>query len=213
VNRKLIALSATGVLAFYGASAHAIQITLDEFTGDSAQMLVEILDAAPSGVTAEWSFTSDSAFTGDITGVWLGIVDALFDPSVIGASDVSVLTVLPDGVSYVVTIGSSIDLGSGVNLTGESGFALLFNFDLALKQQDAPPVNSIITNLLVGISTSGLTANVFDAAGARLMTTNGPEGSSKLAGGTVVQIPEPTSLSLLGAGLLIAGLFGRRRRT
>ena len=139
MHKKFLAVGVTGLLACYGATANALLISIDEFTGDNAQMLVEILNAAPSGITAEWSFSGSSANTGDITGVWLGIADSLFNPSAVSASDVSVLTLLPTGVTYTVAIGSAAslqNLGGGVNLNGESGFALLFDFDLALAQVD-----------------------------------------------------------------------------
>jgi hypothetical protein len=194
----------------FACNAHAVVITIDEFTGDDAQMNVTILDEAP-GVTAEWAFTASSANTGDITGVWLGIIDSTFNPTSISASEVTILSDLPTGVSYTVHIGSSIDFG-GINLTGESGFALMFDFDLALTQGDAPPGNEIISNLKVGIGTAGLTADMFDAAGARLQTVGASgDGSSKLAGGIIATVPEPTTLSLLGAGLLLAGFAARRK--
>src|SRR5687768_8843065 len=114
----------------YGTSANAdVVFTINEFTGDDAQMTVTIRDEAP-GVTAEWNFTATSTNTGDITGVWLGIADSLFDPADISASDVTILSTLPDGVTYTVHIGTAEDLqnlGGGVNLEGQNGFALLFD--------------------------------------------------------------------------------------
>lgn len=213
MRKKILGAILAWAFAF---NANAVVITINEFTGDDAQMNVTILDAAPSGVTAEWTFTAGSANTGDITGVWLGITDSVFNPSSILASQVSVLSGLPAGTSYTVHIGSATDLQSiapGVTLEGAAGFALLFDFDLALSQNESQGGgNDIITSLKVGMSTAGLTAAMFDAAGARLQSSTGPEGSSKLAGGITVNVAEPTTLALLGAGLLLAGGFASRRK-
>src|SRR5688572_30100765 len=102
-------LGAILALAF-AYSANAAVITINEFTGDDAQMTVTIQDQAPTGVTAQWSFSAASANTGDITGVWLGITDSAFNPSLISAGDVSIVSPLPAGVTYDVHIGTAEEL-------------------------------------------------------------------------------------------------------
>ena len=78
-----------------------------------------------------------------------------------------------DAVSYtfgglLLSFDTTVDLGGGVNLNGGAGFIVQFDLDLSLYQNDEPPVNSIIESLSFDIRTAGLTADVFNAAGARL---------------------------------------------
>ena len=191
------------------STANAALIVVDDFTGADTQMNVNITNRLGDGVSVDLGFTAESANTGDITGVWLGLDDSLFDPANIDVSDIVITSLLPAGVSYSVAISDSINLGGGVNLTGENGYIFQFDLDLSLVQNDLQQ-NDIIDSLAFDIITAGLDESYFDSAGVRLQSV-GPNGqdSAKLAG-SIVLIPEPGIISLLGAGLIGLG-FARRK--
>jgi hypothetical protein len=191
-------LVVAGLLA---SPAQAILIT--EFTGDDIEMSVTFADTV-GGVTITAAITPTSTETGDIRALWLGLDDSLFDAAQILASHITV-----SAPNFVLVNPASIDLGGGDNLTGASG--IFFNFDLDFAIQQALNPDQSLTSLIVSISTPNLLASFFDEAGARIRSSTGDDGSSKLIGGSVTQVPEPATLSLLGMGLLAVG-FGRYRR-
>lgn len=196
---RLVAI--TAFFGLFSATAHA-DLIIAEFTGDDLEMQFSFADLADGSVQIDVSITPTSAETGDIRAVWLGIDDALFDASLILTGDV---TVTPGDFS--LTNPAVVDLGGGDNLNGGDGIYFDFDLDIAL-QQDLNPDQSI-TALVINISTSGLLASYFNEGGARVRSSTGPDGSSKLIGGEIVKVPEPPMITLLGMGLLAFG-FARR---
>ena len=197
MNKKLkyysFALTLAGLMGLSAQSAIAASFTLNAFTGDDAKMFVDVTNLSPVGVEIKTGFTNDSANTGDITGFWLGLKDNSFDPAQILNTHITVLG-LPTGVTYSFK-RDMLNLGNGINLNGAGDYALTFDLDIGLAQQDRRS-NDIIRSLTINIATTGLQAAHFDAFGARLQTTTGTSGSSKLAG-SATPVPEPVSYTHL----------------
>jgi len=209
--------------AFCVASTNALAtmaFMIDEFTGDDAQMYVNVTTTDP-GVVINTGFTTASANTGDITGFWVGIDDSAFNPAAILESHIS-LSGLPSGVTYSVDLSGVLDLGGGVQLTGENGFAVAFDLDIGLSQNDDLGGNDIIDSLTINVATPGLLETHLDAFGARLQSVgDDQEGSSKLAGsggtfipddpGSDIPLPVPGPVALLGLGGLMLGWQMKRK--
>lgn len=206
IKQYSLSLTLAVLMGFSVQSAMAASFTLNEFTGDNAQMFVDVTNLSSGGVEIKTGFTANSANTGDITGFWLGLKDNIFDPAQILNTHIAVLG-LPSTVTYSFR-RDMLNLGNGINLNGSGGYALTFDLDIGLAQQDRRS-NDIINSLTINIATTGLQADYFDAFGARLQTTTGTSGSSKLAGGAT-PVPEPTTMALMGMGL--AGLGWTRRK-
>jgi hypothetical protein len=184
------------------APAHALIIS--EFTGDDIEMSFEFADVA-TGVQITAAITSSSTETGDIRALWLGLNDSLFNPLLILAEHVSV-----SSPSFGLINPATVDLGGGDNLTGGAGIFALFDLDIAIQQLLRP--DQTLDSLIVSITTPGLLASYFEEAGARVRSSTGDDGSSKLIGGQVTTVPEPSTLALLGLGLLAVGYSVRRRQ-
>jgi hypothetical protein len=206
LTTALVGLSALTCTGFANA------FVIDEFTGSDASIEFIATDIT-GGIQVSFDITSTSG--GDLTGAYIGFDDDLFDASTIDVnSEVgSFQAFLSDGtdVSGSVTWTPSL-VPDGTNpLPGEAGFALSFDLDLGVTQDGQVGGNILVDKLIFDITESTLTTAYIDAAGARLQTV-GPdgEGSSKLVGGTV-NIPEPSTLLLMGLGLVGFG-FTRRKQ-
>ena len=180
-------IAATAFFGMFAGTANA-DLIITEFTGDDLEMQFIFTDLGDGSVQIDVSITPDSVETGDIRAVWLGIDDSLFDASQILASEV---TVTPGDFDLINP--ATIDLGGGDNLEGGSGIYFDFDLDIAL-QQDLNPDQSI-TALTINISTDGLLASYFNEAGARVRSSTGDDGSSKLIGGEIVPVSEPSMIT------------------
>ncbi|PCK06942.1 MAG: hypothetical protein COA42_16870 [Alteromonadaceae bacterium] len=202
---KRVVQSAGLMLACFSFNAAAL--TIDSFTGVTTQMEVTFTDVN-DGVQVDFGFTPGS-IEGDITGIWLGLDDALFNPSNVSANDISVIA--PEDFQISVNVTEE-DLFSGSrNLNGEGGFALQFDLDLSVFQENRRGSDRF-NFLSLLISTENLEASHFDAAGARIQSIAGG-GSSKLAGGVtpdVAAVPVPAAIYMFATALF--GFFGLRRK-
>jgi len=229
-NSKLVFAAAILALAAAVPSANAamISFSLGSFGSDPLNVVVTLSDGADSAtagylqIDLDVTPTGGSPNTGDLTGLFVGFDDedaadpilllqtfptttaggAWFDP----AGDVTaVLVPAPGGCNAFNGDGNvpinSVDVRFDLGICGSSGGSL-----------------TSTSVFLQGLSIGNVTA-----VGARAQSVgsgpNGGGGSSKLFLGDIPppppgddEVPEPATVTLMGAGLLGLMYFRRRRK-
>jgi len=187
-----------------------VTATLNEFTGNDAQVQVDIAPASTPGDVL-FTLTRLSPSTGEITGFWANLSGAaetqLFSAQKLSATSSAV-------ASYQFSANAVNDLGNGVLLNGGGSPAPL---DLGVRfTKVGTGVPNTVSFVLDGGMTA-LTPDMFANAtfGARIQAIQGGEGSSKLSGsGSQVpgqSVPDSSSTVTL-LGMSLCGIEWLRRK-
>ena len=201
--KRSISLSIFGLLLLSSQHAAATMITFDSWvhTGgsDPADYVVTVNDNTSGVLTFGISVNTSTLPDADLFGFFFdtnGIINA-GNPTTITGPDVT-------GVYYdTLSCG-----GQGCNLNGLTSDT----FDVAVRLQDSGSNNGnlIWTNFTVALVT-GLSIYDIDRVGVRAqssgLTGNGSDKAMSSIG--TVSVPEPASVALLGAGLMVLG-FSRK---
>ncbi|HEY9644771.1 MAG TPA: PEP-CTERM sorting domain-containing protein [Chroococcidiopsis sp.] len=200
---------ATGLVmttsAFSMASAASLNFNIEQFTGDNTRVNFFLDEVAPNTVRFQVSvLTSDGNFSGDLVGLFFNVNDSFaVAPSGFSAN---LLDVTPNAGTanqlpstfFLDKSGSTSDnitaVDNNVNLNG-GGVSRNFDFGVQIGKGGAADRGAadFFTSATFDVSATGLKVEHFlgQSFGARLQSTTGPQGSSKLDGTAPVPVAPP----------------------
>jgi len=182
---------------FFPGIVFGYSVSLYDFTGDDAEVLIEITGDGTDSITFEVQVQNPDY--ADIKGVWFN-----FDSFPTGD-----LTATGADVTYYSFIDNGVDdLGNGATIAPEGSFDAGIEIGL---QGIGGGDNFYITSFTVS-STCHENLNLGDYFGARVTSVGDDdrEGSSKLIG-TATPVPESTTMLLLGTGLVGLSRASRKK--
>jgi len=214
------------------AQAAMVQFPLVDFTGDDMEWVVKLSDGTDSDTAGylqiDFSINSTGAAgtTGDITGLFLGFNDSVTQGQIDSIVDLAppqtaagpAVTWFGDDVTAVFEGASAgcNNLNGGDNPKPSSFIDI--GFTLGVCGSSGGDLTSSTVYL------QGITLAQINAVGGRAQSVgpapNGGGGSSKLFLGTIPpppgpddEVPEPATVTLMGAGLLGLMYFRRRKNS
>jgi hypothetical protein len=177
---------------------------LDEFTGDNAQVSVNLVDVA-GGV----QFTVDIVRPPTVNGDLFGLFGSVLNDNISAITSITGANVTG---SQVGPANSVINLGGGNNLNGFQGNRFDFGVNFNGSGLAGGPLLSNTVFTVAGLSTADFANQVL---GARLQSTGANQGgSSKLSGlvGGGAVVPEPITMLGTGAAIAFGAAFRRRQQ-